>query len=121
MYLILQVGISLKPVQASQAGHGPDGAPVSQLLVPCQPGECQGLKVLKVKVLMCHASLEGLSFWSNFWLILKVANLDARVVSAELAVDSPFPHHAAGALASTHLNIWQSRLIRCSWGTEDSG
>ena len=31
--------------------------------------------------------------------------LDARVVSAELAVNSSFSHHAAFALASTHLSV----------------
>ena len=31
--------------------------------------------------------------------------LDARVVSAELAVNSSFPDHAAFALASTHLDV----------------
>ena len=75
-----------EPAQASQAGRVPDGVPASQPQVPCQPAE------------------KG--FGSHTW-VLFMANLDARVVSAELAVDSSFPHNTAGALASTHLHIWQ--------------
>ena len=77
-----------EPAQAIQAGRVPDGVPASQPRVPCQPAE------------------KGVWAGSHTWVPL-TANLDARVVSAELAVDSSFPHNTAGALASTHLHIWQ--------------
>ena len=53
----------------------------------------------------CHARLER--YYSNS---LVPANLDARVVSAELAVDSSLPDNTAGALAATNLQMGGSRI-----------
>ena len=63
----------------------------------------------------CHASLQRWRFVSQFSVLL-TANLEARVVSAELAVDSALPHHTAGALAPTHLHTWQSEDWKVSVG-----